>query len=1011
MGPPTGGQRQITVQVVYAVNQASMQQAAAAVQNFGVQPLRQVNQAAQQTGATLSLLGQKINVAQIIAWGLAWSVAYQALNLVTGLISALTIGAVQRLAEWQQRQIMLAAEFINLDPSIPFNKAFDAADKFLNLLLDMQPAFIGTRGALQEIFVATVRYFGAVDLSTAKAKNDFLAFANGIALAQIGINRAGSSFREVAALIEGVVRPGAQFLTMLAKIDPKIKEHIDLWRRQGTVIENIAKLLPGYAVASERIVDTFQSQLGRIEANVDRIIRRVAPGGLIMAILKGVGAVTADPAIAVPAFEALLVTAFTIAASKTARTIALRVVTAVAAALGGGIPILVYALAAVLGQAVADPIVAALFEKVLRQPGIEKDIQNRLVTTRLVDVRAIEAQMAEDPEERLKDISQAWNVGRASVTDYLAALQAVADMHLRNARLATGTEQEQQYKKWKAALRDIQQVQVELVIFGERAFLRPLQTREQILRFEMSITESLQRRREILGQLLIVQEKRIELLQEEAEAAAKAGRPPQVVEERQKAVLDAQEAAAKTRHEVEITGRSIRQIIARNEAEILRIGQRAFTARMLDLESQRVEELRLVEGNYEARRAIEKKFILQRLQILEDARKAQAEAEAEFASTRIRNIQQQGDLQQRLLQSRTAMIGFGMPLAPESTTQVRERFEQLRSVQRASQQAALADAETSLRLAKSMEQRAEQTARLYNLILNQTEAQAGLNREEREALRTAKERDLSNEIRLLERRLTLIQQLGGTDFAATQRRLDQAKAEEALRKLTAPELRQELEFGRKAGFAAPPAGLDPAVWDRIVDKSGLIRKILGEISDEGKTQVVTLGAQDTRLDALLKSMQKINAEMLVGPGAAVKNAVVEYKYLFDAVQAMLDKQAEVWRIAGDAAGKAYADAAKVHLKNIFPKPSSSTDAGDILAGGGGTPMPSLAQTISEGPMSIVASMLGNTGPTYNIQIDGMEVSRRLDAETMEKFLAAVFGSQGDRTVQRAERFNVASPVV
>ncbi|MGH9360296.1 MAG: hypothetical protein ACRD2T_00155, partial [Thermoanaerobaculia bacterium] len=193
-----------------------------------VRRLQELEQQVRRTWGQIRIAGETIDVGRVIAWGVAWTAAYRALNILGGLLVGVTIGAFQRLAEFQQRTLVLAAELVNVNPGLPFAMAQRQAVGLLEVLTDLQPGFIGTRQQLQEILTAAIRFFGEVDLSSDQARRNFLTFANGITAAQIGINRAGSAFREVASLIEGVRRPGAQFLELLSKIDPQIEQHIRL---------------------------------------------------------------------------------------------------------------------------------------------------------------------------------------------------------------------------------------------------------------------------------------------------------------------------------------------------------------------------------------------------------------------------------------------------------------------------------------------------------------------------------------------------------------------------------------------------------------------------------------------------------------------------------------------------------------------------------------------------------------------------------------------------------------
>ncbi len=241
-------------------------------------------------GVVSRLIGGDVSVERLFRWSIGWTVAFQGINLVFRAISMLTVGAIQRLVDFQRQQIALASEFINLNPALPFNQAAEAAGRFLNALIRLQPGFVGTQAQLREILVGAVRYFGTIDLSSEIARKNFITVANAVILSTQGILRQGQALQELRAISEGVVRPGAQLLTILQRQDPQIRQHLELWRAQGTVIQNIAGLLQGYRAGIEHIGNTLAGQLARLQANLDFMLRSVGQleGGPLVFIVRQV---------------------------------------------------------------------------------------------------------------------------------------------------------------------------------------------------------------------------------------------------------------------------------------------------------------------------------------------------------------------------------------------------------------------------------------------------------------------------------------------------------------------------------------------------------------------------------------------------------------------------------------------------------------------------------------------------------------------------------------------------
>ena len=74
-------------------------------------------------------------------------------------------------------------------------------------------------------------------------------------------------------MLEGEDRAANQLLRSLKAVDPEIKNHIKLWREQGTLIENVGELLKGWNSAASLLENTFEAQKTTLSSIVKDILR------------------------------------------------------------------------------------------------------------------------------------------------------------------------------------------------------------------------------------------------------------------------------------------------------------------------------------------------------------------------------------------------------------------------------------------------------------------------------------------------------------------------------------------------------------------------------------------------------------------------------------------------------------------------------------------------------------------------------------------------------------------
>lgn len=99
-----------------------------------------------------------------------------------------------------------------------------------------------------------------LDTNNQKQVEGFTNIANAVATITAGMHSEVQIRQEIRALMEGTVNMHSALASQIdAMVGGGLKEKIELWKQEGTLIENIGNLLQGYAAASDDIQGTWSS--------------------------------------------------------------------------------------------------------------------------------------------------------------------------------------------------------------------------------------------------------------------------------------------------------------------------------------------------------------------------------------------------------------------------------------------------------------------------------------------------------------------------------------------------------------------------------------------------------------------------------------------------------------------------------------------------------------------------------------------------------------------------------
>lgn len=156
-----------------------------------------------------------------------------------------------------------------------YREAKEYAEGLIPILEEIDAKTIAASGDLQIITEEMVKQSILLDTNNQKAIDGFTNIANAAAVIAQGYpNKEIQLRQEIRALLEGQVRANSTLASQLdAMLDGTLKEHLETWKKEGSVIENIGALLKGYAAASDDLEGTWAVIGSTLETIERRILR------------------------------------------------------------------------------------------------------------------------------------------------------------------------------------------------------------------------------------------------------------------------------------------------------------------------------------------------------------------------------------------------------------------------------------------------------------------------------------------------------------------------------------------------------------------------------------------------------------------------------------------------------------------------------------------------------------------------------------------------------------------
>lgn len=157
-----------------------------------------------------------------------------------------------------------------------YNNAYKYSEKLALKMEVINTRTIATGGQLRAMSETFIHHGVLLDVNNKKQEDSFVAIANAISLITQGQNQEIQMRQEVRGLLTGDIRATNLLAKMInTKLGGELKKNLNLWREQGTVIENLGKYLEGFKSGSADLASTWAAVSTSFDTIANRYLRGV----------------------------------------------------------------------------------------------------------------------------------------------------------------------------------------------------------------------------------------------------------------------------------------------------------------------------------------------------------------------------------------------------------------------------------------------------------------------------------------------------------------------------------------------------------------------------------------------------------------------------------------------------------------------------------------------------------------------------------------------------------------
>lgn len=154
-----------------------------------------------------------------------------------------------------------------------FSGSTKEAERIVKTMEKLDAKTIATGKDLTTMAEQFIKGGVSIDTVNKSSLDGFTNIANALKLLTQGQNQEIQMRQEIRALVQGQLKDTNILAKTLESIDPNIKEHIKLWKDEGTIIENVGKLLAGFGPAAKELESTWAVVGSTMETIHTRILR------------------------------------------------------------------------------------------------------------------------------------------------------------------------------------------------------------------------------------------------------------------------------------------------------------------------------------------------------------------------------------------------------------------------------------------------------------------------------------------------------------------------------------------------------------------------------------------------------------------------------------------------------------------------------------------------------------------------------------------------------------------
>ena len=210
-----------------------------------------------------------------------YSVAFQALSETMRAIKDEFVGGLKAVEDFNLT-VATSAAFITTfsqktksgDLAGAYKDAATYADALAQKLEMVDAQTIASGKDLKTMSETFIQHGVLLDINNKKEVDGFTNIATALALVTAGQNKDIQMRQEINALMTGQARATDRLPLLLKSIDPLLQNHLDTWRKEGTVIENVGRMLAGFSAST----GTLDQQWVAVGSTMETIHQRVLRG-------------------------------------------------------------------------------------------------------------------------------------------------------------------------------------------------------------------------------------------------------------------------------------------------------------------------------------------------------------------------------------------------------------------------------------------------------------------------------------------------------------------------------------------------------------------------------------------------------------------------------------------------------------------------------------------------------------------------------------------------------------